>query len=111
MPSTLRQPSIVKAQLARINSRKPSLVAASNVAGRIYPRQGNFNSCTELMDHGPTATDRPRLASEIKNAGKLLQQLSTRLEAAGFSSRPGSQRPSIAITDDKLATLAQEGAS
>ena len=97
----LQQASIAKAQLAKINSRKPSLSAASNLVGRTNARQGiPLDSYIEAMHSGPRASDRPRLAFEMKNAGKLLQQLSTRLEAAGFSSRSGSQRSSIAINDD-----------
>lgn len=37
------------------------------------------------------------LASEIKSAGRLLQQLSMKLEAAGVHSRAGSRRPSAAV--------------
>ena len=105
MPPTLQQPSIVKAQLAKINSRKPSLVAAYNGAGRMHTRQAITLSSSETLLHGPKPSDRPRLASEIKNAGQLLQQLSTRLEAAGFSSRQGSRRPSLAVTDKDTAAL------
>lgn len=71
----------------------------------MHARQAITLSSSETLLNGPKPSDRPRLASEIKNAGQLLQQLSSRLEAAGFSSRQGSRRPSLALADEDAAAL------
>ena len=98
--------SLVKAQLAKAISRKPSLLAAASMSGRlnrVLAEQGNAS--VDSMEDAPCLQARPRLASDIKNAGKLLQQLSTRLEAAGFYSKTSSRRASMAVTDDMAAPV------
>jgi hypothetical protein len=52
---------------------------------------------------------RGTLAAEISNAGKLLQQLSSRLEAAGIVSQVGSRRASAVIEGDSYLVKAIHG--
>ena len=94
-----RQPSIVKAQLDRIHSRKPSLAVEPHTTDQAKDNLDLAGAESGLAHvYGGQQKgefSRPALTADIKNAGKLLQHLSTRLEAAGFSSRPDSRRPSV----------------
>lgn len=56
----------------------------------------NFEEAAKC-DQAKRLTDRPALAADIKSAGKLLQRLSTQLEAAGLLTSTGSRRQSAAL--------------
>lgn len=113
--------------LPKIQSRKPSLAIISEIGsqeggGGATAKATNKEkeqawSVGRLSKNPSFAVAKPKgltssrgaLAAEISNAGKLLQQLSSRLEAAGVVSQPGSRRASTMVEGETFLVKAIHG--